>query len=283
MGMKAISDTGTPTHSRIVRTLTNVLGQSARVKELIRESSEELSTVNNYLKEEISIQKLPDGVANALQKSEVVKTKVQDAFDKLEVVNKNLEAEIRDRNMVDLQLAAAREQEESARYAAFHDLLTGLPNRALFINRLEHGFTQAKRHDWTLAVLFMDLDGFKVLNDKYGHEAGDTILKATAQRLKDTLRDEDTISRIGGDEFLYLLTEIKDTANIPIIAEKIIEAIRAPFDLIIDKVKVQAHVGVSIGIAVFPKGGTTVDMLVKHADAAMYQAKQYKSGYAFAA
>jgi len=264
------------------RPLTKVLGQSAHIKELVRQSSEELATVNNDLKDEISRHELPVGIKNALHKSEAVKNKVQDASDKLEVVNKSLEAEIRDRDMVDLQLAAAQEQEEVARYAAFHDMLTGLPNRALFKNRLEHGFTQAKRHGWGLAVLFMDLDGFKDLNDKYGHDAGDTILKATAQRLKDTLRDEDTISRFGGDEFLYLLTEIKDASNIAIIADKIIEAIRVPYDLFVDKVKVHPHVGISIGIAVFPKDGTTVEMLVKKADAAMYQAKQNKSGYEFA-
>jgi len=280
--MKAILDTGSPANSEKARTLTKVLGQSAHIKELVKQSSEELSTVNNDLKEEISRHKLPVGVKHALQKSEAVKTKIQDASDKLEVVNKDLEAEIRDRNMIDLQFAAAQEQEEVARHAAFHDPLTNLPNRALFNNRLEHGFTQAKRHDWTLAVLFMDLDGFKVLNDKYGHEAGDTILKLTAQRLRDTLRDEDTISRFGGDEFLYLLTEVKDTTNIVIIAEKIIEAFRTPFDLIIDKINVHAQVGVSIGIAVFPKDGTTVDMLVRNADAAMYQAKQNRSGYVFA-
>jgi len=280
--MKAILDTELPSNSDKTRNLAKVLGQSAHIKELVRESSEELATVNHDLKEEISRQKLPVGIENALQKSEAVKSKVQDASDKLEVVNKSLEAEIRDRDLVDLQLAAAQEQEEVARYAAFHDLLTGLPNRALFKNRLEHAFTQAKRQGWLLAVLFMDLDGFKDLNDKYGHDAGDTILKTTAQRLKDTLRDEDTISRFGGDEFLYLLTEINDTTNIVIIAEKIIDAIRAPFDLIIDKVKVHAQIGVSIGIAVFPKDGTTVEKLVKQADAAMYQAKQNRSGYAFA-
>lgn len=262
--------------------LKKLLGQSAHVKELVKESSEELSTVNHDLKDEISRQKLPAGVESALQKSEVIEARVQDASDKLDVVNKDLKAEIRDRNMLDLQLAATREQEEVARHAAFHDLLTGLPNRALFIDRLEHGFTQAKRHDWALAVLFMDLDGFKLINDKYGHEAGDSILKSTAQRLKDTLREEDTISRYGGDEFIYLLTEIKDTANIAIIAQKTIEAIQAPFDLIIDKARVPTHLGVSIGIAVFPKDGATVDTLVKKADAAMYQAKQNKSGYAFA-
>src|SRR6202044_3678914 len=113
---------------------------------------------------------------------------------------------IRDRTLVDHQLAAAVEQVEGSRNAALHDSLTGLPNRVLFRDRLEHGIAQAKRHRWILAVMFVDMDNFKSINDTYGHEAGDAVLQTVAKRLAHNARVDDTVSRYGGDEFLYLLT-----------------------------------------------------------------------------
>jgi len=161
-------------------------------------------------------------------------------------------------------------------------VLTGLPNRALFNDRLEHGFAQAKRHDWTMAVMFVDLDDFKTVNDSYGHEVGDSVLRLIAQRLRDSTRADDTVSRHGGDEFLFLATEIQDEYSIALLAEKLIKTIREPFDISTRALNVSGSIAASIGIAIFPKDGVTADTLVRSADKAMYQAKERKSGYSFA-
>ncbi|MBC7804035.1 MAG: GGDEF domain-containing protein [Candidatus Parcubacteria bacterium] len=264
------------------KSLTRVLGRSERVKDLVEECAEELISVNSVLKYELADVPPTPQVEGALHQSVVVAGKVEKASKDLANVNRALEGEIRDRHILDHQLAALREQEESARHASFHDDLTGLANRALFNDRLQHAFAQAKRHGWSLAVMFMDLDGFKKVNDEHGHDAGDSVLKAVAQRLKANARGEDTVSRMGGDEFLYLLTEVKDERSIGLIAEKISQAIQQPIDIDAGEVSIKLSVRASIGISLFPKHGTTVDTLVISADLAMYQAKQRKSGYAFA-
>src|SRR6202044_4096675 len=145
---------------------------------------------------------------------------------------------IRDRTLVDHQLAAAVEQVEGSRNAALHDSLTGLPNRVLFNDRLEHGIAQAKRHRWILAVMFVDLNNFKSINDTYGHQAGDAVLQTVAMRLKHNTRNDDTISRFGGDEFLCVLTQLHEQDEIAIIAAKILKAIQAPCDLRVGDVSV---------------------------------------------
>ena len=126
--------------------------------------------------------------------------------------------------------------------------------------------------------MFLDLDGFKGINDSYGHDVGDRVLQTIAQRLKENTRDDDTVSRHGGDEFLYLLMEVRDERDIALIAEKILNAIQVPCNVSARDLTISA----SIGISIFPKDGTTADTLVKSADKAMYHAKQTKSGYAFA-
>ncbi len=218
----------------------------------------------------------------ALEKSEIVENKVQEASDALSVVNRALEAQVRERHVLEHQLATVTEQEEVARHAALHDALTGLPNRALFNDRLEHGLAQAKRHNWTMAVMFMDLNDFKIINDTYGHDVGDNVLQTIAGRLKENTRGDDTMSRYGGDEFLYLLLEIGNEQNVIFIAKKIIQAIQAPQEVSVADGSVSLTISASIGISVFPKDGTTAEALIKNADKAMYEAKRTKSGYAFA-
>jgi diguanylate cyclase (GGDEF)-like protein len=157
-----------------------------------------------------------------------------------------------------------------------------MPNRALFNDRLERGFAQAKRHGWILALMFVDLDDFKKINDRYGHDIGDSVLQTIARRLQDNTRGEDTVSRHGGDEFLYLAMDIQKEANISLIAEKIMEEIQAPLNVNVRDLNTSLSITASIGISIFPKHGTDADMLVKSADKAMYRAKQNKSGYSFA-
>ena len=141
-----------------------------------------------------------------------------------------------------------------------------------------HGLAQAKRHDRTLAVMFLDLDGFKKINDVHGHDVGDAVLQSTAERLTQHARDDDTVSRFGGDEFLYLLTEIDSDQDAALVAQKIADEIQRPFALGVGELIIKP----SIGVAIFPRDGTTVGALVKSADTAMYKAKQGKLVYAFA-
>jgi diguanylate cyclase len=262
--------------------LTQVLGQSEHVHGLIAQSAEELSSVNTVIKQELASNHPLPGVKSALDKNEAVTSKLQDASAGLTAVNQALQIEIRDRTMVDHQLAAAVEQGEDSREAALHDNLTGLPNRMLFKNRLEHGIAQAKRHRWILAVMFVDLDNFKSINDTYGHHAGDAVLQTVATRLAHNARKDDTISRYGGDEFLYLLTPLHEQKDIAMIAAKVLKAIKAPCDVHVDDAIVNLCLEASIGISVFPKDGDGATALIKRADKAMYQAKETKSGFAFA-
>ena len=193
-----------------------------------------------------------------------------------------MEDAVRERQILANRLAAAEAQEEIARHAAFHDPLTGLPNRALFNDRLEHGLVQAERNGWTPTVMFVDLDDFKNFNDLHGHDAGDGVLQTIAGRLKENIRGGDTVSRYGSDEFLYLLMEVGDEQRIALIARQIIKAIQAPCEVSVRGLVISPIIHASIGLAIFPKDGTTADTLFKSADAAMYRAKRSTSGYSFA-
>ena len=268
--------------NRPVKPIKTVLGQSEKVKDLVDEAAVELSSVSAVLRQEVAEGEAAPGVESALERTETVEDKVQEAADQLTEVNLALKQEVRERHVLEFRLAAVTERAEASRNAAFHDLLTGLPNRALFNDRLEHGLAQAKRHDRSLAVMFIDLDGFKKINDTYGHDAGDEVLKTIAIRLTASTRDDDTVSRHGGDEFLYLITEFGDEQDILPIAEKIISSIQMPCHLTVDGVKTDASISASIGIAIYPKDGNTAPALVKSADKAMYQAKGSSSRYSFA-
>jgi diguanylate cyclase (GGDEF)-like protein len=153
---------------------------------------------------------------------------------------------------------------------AFHDPLTELPNRALFADRLEHALARLERHDQLIAVLLLDLDGFKEVNDSLGHDAGDRLLIAMSQRLRACLRPADSIARLGGDEFTILLEEITSLSEATRVAVRIEDALRTPFELDGHEVKVTT----SIGIALHSGGDIDPDELVRNADAAMYTAKR---------
>jgi diguanylate cyclase (GGDEF)-like protein len=260
------------------RSLTRVLGQSEQVKHLVEECADELSSVNTALKEEVAGQSQPSGIEDTLEKSEAIEGKVLEAADKLSVVNQALEVEVAARHVLEERLTALTQEEEAARHAAFHDALTGLPNRALFDNRLAHALAQARRRGWSLAVMFMDLDEFKQINDVHGHDVGDAVLKTVAERLKATTREDDTVCRHGGDEFLYLLVAFGEVDDVILVADKIARAIAAPCRLSIGELSIRP----SIGISIFPKDGATAFDLIKSADAAMYEAKRNRSGHAFA-
>lgn len=272
------TDSKLPVDLEAGKTLTDVLGQAEHVKDLVKQSAQELSSLNTGLAQEMAQSREPPGVRQALEKSQAVEGKVHDAADKLSVVNLALVAEVSTRHALEAQLATVTQAEQAARHAALHDALTDLPNRTFFENRLEHGLAQAKRHGRTLAVMFLDLDGFKKINDVHGHDVGDAVLQTTANRLKENARSDDTVSRFGGDEFLYLLTEIDGDQDAELVVQKIANAIQLPVHLSIGELIVKP----SIGIAIFPRDGTSVGALIKSADTAMYKAKRGKLVYAFA-
>lgn len=263
--------------------LSRALDQSEQVKDKVEQCAAELSSVNAVLKEEITDGVPLHEVERALGMSEEVEVKVQQCAEDLATVNDALAEEIDERNNLQQQLsqtAAAlsqsKVQERKARHLALHDPVTGLPNVTLFNDRLRSGLAQAQRHEWRLAVMFIDLDQFKGINDTHGHDVGDRVLQLVAQRLKTFVRSGDTVSRRGGDEFLFLMLEAKDEDNAANLAAKIIDTIAQPCEV----EGVQLTVRPSIGIALFPEDGQSMQELLKNADIAMYAAKQQKSGRA---
>ncbi|MDP2239401.1 MAG: PAS domain S-box protein [Burkholderiales bacterium] len=168
------------------------------------------------------------------------------------------------------QFMARRQAEERIRHLANYDELTGLPNRTLFNERLAHALAQARRNDRQLAVLFIDLDRFKNINDTLGHDAGDLVLKEVADRLRGCLRDSDSVGRLGGDEFVVLIEEPPQISGVSMVAQKILEAVARPFILAAQ----EYHIGATIGISAYPEDGMDMQTLLKHADAAMYHAKE---------
>lgn len=171
-------------------------------------------------------------------------------------------------------LEAHRDAEMRLDYIAHHDNLTGLPNRLQCQMQLEHGVAYARRHGSLLAVLFVDIDHFKAINDNLGHDAGDQVLVQFAQRLRQCVREVDTVARQGGDEFIVLLTELRNAQDAQQVADKINAAIAAPFLIHGETLAVAA----SIGIAVYPDDDLDIETLLEKADLAMYAAKQRGKG-----
>ncbi len=179
----------------------------------------------------------------------------------------------------DLIFASARdvserkEAELRLKYLAYHDRLTGLANRSLLFGRLSHSLSAAGRNHTRVATLFIDLDGFKEINDRYGHEGGDIVLKTVAGRFQSAVRASDTVARIGGDEFIVVLADITETAQVGPVADKLLATLEAPISLAEGRT---CRVGASIGISMYPGNGREMDELLEAADNAMYQSK--KSG-----
>lgn len=160
--------------------------------------------------------------------------------------------------------------EERIWHSAHHDLLTGLPNRRLFLDRLEQEVKHARRSSLPAAVLFMDLDGFKQVNDSLGHETGDRLLASVAERLADCVREGDTVARLGGDEFTVILTSAGKRKDVQGVAQAVIDILAMPFHIEQHSVRISA----SIGISLYPKDAVSHGALLETADRAMYRAKQ---------
>lgn len=167
-------------------------------------------------------------------------------------------------------VSSRKRAEEQLHYMATHDLLTNLPNRFLFNDRLNQAVAKSKRSGHRFALLFLDLDGFKEVNDRFGHQKGDGILQQVAQRLKGCLRGSDTLARLGGDEFSLILEDIQDTPSTAAVPQKLLAALVEPFYLDENKITITA----SIGVSLYPDDGDSTELLLKKADAAMYRAKE---------
>jgi len=159
---------------------------------------------------------------------------------------------------------------EDLKYLAYYDQLTKIPNRTLFRDRAETAIRIARRDDEKLAIVYIDIDEFKVINDTMGHEAGDILLKELSQRFQECVRDSDTVSRVGGDEFTILMLKITCQEDASIVAERILKSNLIPVKINDQEILPKT----SLGISIFPKDGDNIDMLLKNSDAAMYFAKQ---------
>lgn len=167
-------------------------------------------------------------------------------------------------------ITSKKQTEEQLEKLAYYDPLTDLPNRMSFHEQLGKDITLAKRGGKKLALFFLDLDRFKNVNDTLGHNAGDELLVKVGQRLKSTVRQSDTVSRLGGDEFTVILGGVEDASQVGGLAQKVVDAIAEPFDLFGNEV----HIGTSVGVSVFPDDSSDKNVLIKNADLAMYQAKE---------
>ncbi|RUM93615.1 MAG: GGDEF domain-containing protein [Thiothrix sp.] len=177
-----------------------------------------------------------------------------------------------------LDITEREEYEQKLNAQANFDQLTKLPNRHFMLSHIDRGLSRARRGGNALALLYMDLDNFKNINDSLGHSAGDELLKQAAERIRSVLREQDTPARLGGDEFLIMLEELGDPEHAEVVAEKLVESFKQPF--VVDSR--QVHSTTSVGISIYPDDGDTVEALMQNADTAMYQAKDSgRSHYQF--
>lgn len=264
--------------------LQKVLGQAEEIKESIEDAAIDLASVNQSLKQEPPSALPAEKIEGALARNEEAEQQVAKAAVDLEHVNTELAKEVAERIDIESELAdtkvdlaearedlsISRANEEETRQAAHQDALTGLPNRLAFERRLDHGLVQAKRHGSGVAVLFVDLDRFKSINDSHGHGLGDKVLLMVANRLQSLVRGEDMVSRWGGDEFVCVLLGVSEAVDVAGRAESMIRSVAETFEVDGTAFTIRA----SIGVAMFPRDGDAADVLLKKADEAMYQAKR---------
>ncbi len=189
---------------------------------------------------------------------------LRDALDELSARNRQLELEVEQR----------KQMEQEMRHLAMHDMLTGLPNRGLFMDRLENAHHRAVRHGDRFALVYVDVDRFKEINDTWGHAAGDAVLIEIAQRLRGTLRENDTVARLGGDEFALVLEKLDDPQGEQQLIERLQASLCMPMPYRHGDEQVLLPIAASIGMAAYPTDGSEVDALLHAADQAMYLVKR---------
>jgi diguanylate cyclase len=267
--------------------LKRVLNKNKIIQNNVAHASNELNSINKVLNQGKKVTVPVKTIEKAITQNADVEHKVEKAADDLQQVNLDLANEVDERVVVESELAdtkndlakvrddlsKSQDKEEEIREIMFQDALTGLPNRVLFEQHLDQGLILAKRQGWGLAVLFLDLDEFKSINDTYGHDLGDKVLLMVAKRLQSLIRDEDTVSRWGGDEFMCLLLEVKEEADVTRLAEKMVKRIAK----VCNFNGVALSIKASVGIAIYPTNGETAEILFKNADTAMFKAKGTKT------
>jgi diguanylate cyclase len=263
--------------------LAIALEQSHEVKAKVEDLAENLAETNRDVEQKIAEGETTLSAHTTLEESLGHEAQVLEVAADLSGVTETLAQGIADLRLTvaDLErteaalltaqtaLSAAHVATRDAEHRALHDAATGLPNRTLFDDRAAHAIAMAERHGWSVAVMFIDLDKFKAINDSYGHPVGDATLGVVATRLASHTRDEDSVCRAGGDEFLYLLVDAGDDAQIARVATRIADCISQPFPSGAHTLRITA----SIGVAIYPRDGATIAALVAQADADMYRAK----------
>lgn len=287
----AEAESAASSHTGAAVIVERALERSRDVQDQVKSCASDLDAVNTTVARNLGDDTTGSEIHDALETSRTIESKVRQSADDLNEVNESLAdgvVELRQTRdtleayraaLADTEaaLASSRAAEARARRLAFVDATTGLPNRALFDDRLSQAISMAQRNAWTLAILFFDLDRFKLINDTHGHAAGDGVLKEVARRLQLHCRDTDTLCRHGGDEFLYLLMNPSSRDRVSSAAAKVITAIARP----IHHGGLQLRVQASVGIALFPEHAAEPQQLIDHADTAMYRAKREACGYCF--
>lgn len=208
--------------------------------------------------------------AHAMARKWWLQRAVNERVDNLEGMVKARTRELEARNaLLEREISERQRVEEQFRYLATHDALTGLANRVLLYDRLRHAIDQAQRYKHPVGVTLIDLDAFKPVNDRFGHQVGDLLLRAVAQRLTELTRQSDTIARMGGDEFVAVLERLTDPAEAEVVAGRITEGLKRPFEIEGHTIEIAG----SVGLAVYPEDAEDAETLLKGADAAMYRAK----------
>lgn len=270
--------------------IESALEKSKLVKQKVDSVADRVETANRQVKKQIEkgVKTLPadatltggERVESAVKEVALDLHRVNDVLsvgvEQIRETEKTLAMVQTELAQTEATLSTARREEQIARHRALHDAATGLPNRELFDDRLTQAISLAERQAWTVAVMFLDLDGFKVVNDTHGHAAGDFVLTKVAGRLSQHVREQDTVCRNGGDEFLLLLVNPQGIDNVLRVAEAIRAAIAEPIAM----GRADLFVGSSIGIACYPEHALTAAQLVELADQAMYRVKRCGGGQA---
>lgn len=233
-----------------------------------------------WIREQCTAHRISNGVIQELPGVMQDITRQKNTEEKLLEARDTLEATVNQRTRELAETVSRLEDEISERekiaaelkFLANHDPLTGLPSLRLCKDRLDRSLAESRRNNRRSAVMFVDLDDFKLINDSYGHECGDLVLKTTADRIRAEIREIDTVARIGGDEFLIILSQISEVADTQRIAKNIIKQISQVIHIDQNEVTV----GASVGIAICPDDGATSNELIRHADKAMYLTKNSK-------
>ena len=281
--IKASSDAFDNSISVTTVPLKKVLNQSEEIKANVEKAAEQLGSVNAVLTNNAKVLPPFPTIEEVIAQNEEAEKKVVKAAEDLQQVNAeltkqvaeriNIESELRETKNdlleVRADLSKSQEKEKGSLHIALHDPLTGLPNRLLLEQRLEHGLTQSRRYGTKLALMFIDLDKFKNINDSYGHDIGDRVLITVAKRLQSFVRGEDIVSRWGGDEFVCILLNIHLDSDVISLAEKMVKRIAEPCEFN----GIVLSISATIGIAVCPRDGETAEILFKQVDRAMYRSK----------